>query len=572
MPLSNSVLHRYTPPTCTLEIVVPTSSPMPRETGQPVTTLLRFQLRFDDPQMPEEQKINIQGDREQLAALHEAITTYVQDLLNQSPDRFNPMVRTVAHPSLDATVSPTPIEVIPPKQQNALSGNILLQPGSSLGHNLFLGPLANKESGPVIQLSVLQLFDLANALDESAADIVALPDMNRPKLTSAPPAWATIAVILLLAVGFTTAVVQVLNWTNSPKQVATKSTFQGSSSKNQTQIAQPSALPTLSTPVTPPKSLTSVPQGSSSKNQTQIALQPSVLPTLSTPIPSQSSSEKLPLLPAVGSIVTSGSSIPSSSASPRITTVQKAPVPNKAPLIAPPTPPDNFISHTTPPPPIVINPSPGQEQTRFIPGETAVPGTTSSTLSGSKLPRHTTTGNNFPLLTPANPNLDSASSVTTRNAAGAASSNNKLTASRDSANLPNLPGTHLGNTSPFKEGVAPIGMRTQPRSTPSAPNQPQTTAFDSIPSQVTEARDYFKQHWTPPSGLNQTLEYSLLLDVDGTIQRIEPLGQAARNFVDRSSIPLIGERFVSPIKSGQPAKIRVVLSPDGKVQTFLETN
>jgi hypothetical protein len=32
----------------------------------------------------------------------------------------------------------------------------------------------------VIQLSVLQLFDLANALDESAADIVALPDMNRP--------------------------------------------------------------------------------------------------------------------------------------------------------------------------------------------------------------------------------------------------------------------------------------------------------------------------------------------------------------------------------------------------------
>jgi hypothetical protein len=68
------------------------------------------------------------------------------------------------------------------------------------------------------------------------------------------------------------------------------------------------------------------------------------------------------------------------------------------------------------------------------------------------------------------------------------------------------------------------------------------------------------------------LEYSLLLDVDGTIQRIEPLGQAARNFVDRSSIPLIGERFVSPIKSGQPAKIRVVLSPDGKVQTFLETN
>jgi hypothetical protein len=58
-----------------------------------VTTLLRFQLRFDDPQMPEEQKINIQAIANNCAALHEAITTYVQDLLNQSPDRFNPMVR-----------------------------------------------------------------------------------------------------------------------------------------------------------------------------------------------------------------------------------------------------------------------------------------------------------------------------------------------------------------------------------------------------------------------------------------------------------------------------------------------
>jgi hypothetical protein len=70
--------------------------------------------------------------------------------------------------------------------------------------------------------------------------------------------------------------------------------------------------------------------------------------------------------------------------------------------------------------------------------------------------------------------------------------------------------------------------------------------------------------------LKQTLEYSLILDVDGTIQRIEPLGEAARKYVDRTGMPLIGERFVSQNKYGQTPRIRVVLAPDGKVQTFLE--
>jgi hypothetical protein len=70
--------------------------------------------------------------------------------------------------------------------------------------------------------------------------------------------------------------------------------------------------------------------------------------------------------------------------------------------------------------------------------------------------------------------------------------------------------------------------------------------------------------------LKQTLEYSLLLDVDGTIQRIEPLGQAARTYIDETGMPLIGERFVSPMNNGQTPRIRLVLAPDGKVQVFRE--
>jgi hypothetical protein len=66
------------------------------------------------------------------------------------------------------------------------------------------------------------------------------------------------------------------------------------------------------------------------------------------------------------------------------------------------------------------------------------------------------------------------------------------------------------------------------------------------------------------------LEYSLVLDVDGTIQRIEPLGQAARTYIDETGMPLIGESFVSPNTNGQTPRIRVVFAPSGKVQTFLE--
>jgi hypothetical protein len=92
-------------------------------------------------------------------------------------------------------------------------------------------------------------------------------------------------------------------------------------------------------------------------------------------------------------------------------------------------------------------------------------------------------------------------------------------------------------------------------------------AFDPIP-QVAEVKAYFQQRWKVPEGLTQTLEYQLVLNANGTIQGIVPLGEAAGNYVDRSGIPLPGESFVSPLKDITSAKIRLVLNPDGTVQAF----
>ncbi|MBV8885991.1 MAG: DUF4335 domain-containing protein, partial [Chroococcidiopsidaceae cyanobacterium CP_BM_RX_35] len=253
MPLSNTVLRQYTPPTCTLEITARTS-PLSRGGRRPVAELLSFVLRFDDPRMPESEPMVVRGNYQEFIALQTAVTTYVQDLLEQSPEYFN----TTVHADASVPVIPdsrlensgeAPVlsesQEVTFNQLNPINDEkIRLQPADSgLTHKLFFGPLATEQSGTVLQLSVLQLFDLATALDECAADLEAAPirSYSRPASTS-PSTWAKIAAVLLLAVGVATAVAVFLNRTNSQRQVA-----QSPIQKHPSPVAQqPSQQPTLS--------------------------------------------------------------------------------------------------------------------------------------------------------------------------------------------------------------------------------------------------------------------------------------------------------------------------------------
>jgi hypothetical protein len=95
-----------------------------------------------------------------------------------------------------------------------------------------------------------------------------------------------------------------------------------------------------------------------------------------------------------------------------------------------------------------------------------------------------------------------------------------------------------------------------------------STAFDTI-QQISEVRQYFQDRWQPANA-DQVLEYRLMLNSDGSLWQIVPLGEAAGRNLDRTGMPSVGATFVSPIPRNQKAKIRLVLFPDGKVQTFLE--
>ncbi|BAY63773.1 hypothetical protein NIES22_38620 [Calothrix brevissima NIES-22] len=546
MPLSNSVIRRYTPPTCTLEVFAQDSA-LSRWMGKTVLKQLSFELRFDDPRLPEESRFPIRGDRDQLEALCDAVTSYVQQFLHQSPESFwlsftgpqdsskvadNPQLTDFSASSVPATTKsiksfPT---YLPPTK-------IYLEPSSYLTHNLFLGSLANQTSGPVIQLSLLQLFDLATALDEYSADIMALPSLENTRSSTVRfPTWAPAAAVLVLGVGLLPITWQYVNNTKSKQQVATKTTTQS------TEIAlQPSPSLNPEASLLPPDNLPPVPPIGSTQ---PLPVVPTALPTA----PSSTLSNPSTTLPNSSfptAQTTANSKLPKSNQPSAASSIFGIPEPtNTNPNLTANSP----FKASTGGQRIAIQPNPTATRPGITnPAELALP--KKRELPASLAPNRGGVSPNVVTTAPPLPTVPNeiASSAKVDGDYNPASTTSTVT----------------GSTNPLVER-----LRNQ-RQTASS-NQPSSdsTLFDT--PQISEARQYLQKRWQPPSGLRQTLEYSLMVNVDGTIERIFPLNKAAREFVNNTGMPNIGAPFVSANKSGQNLRMRAVLSPDGKVQIFPE--
>ena len=524
MLFSHSVIRRYTPPTCTLEILAK-SSPLSRWAGRPLLKEVRFELRFDDPRLPEEEQVTIGGDRTQLELLCNSIASYVQEFLGQTPVTAPLTVDR----SLSASVSPPEeaqtafsssiFELKPSEKESeeektntlvALQSTPSLKPRGLLAHELFFGSLANEASGPVIKLSASQLFDLANALDEYTAEVAVLPKLNH-SINRKTTFWAGTAAAVLLAVGLTTVGVKVFN--QSDTEAESIASLKESDSQS-TQSIPSDVFP----PVPPAPRSTPVPS-----------------PTLPPPLASR---EQLPPPPAVDAVKPPIRDLP-----PPLT------VPPEAPSLPPP-PQSNPLPASLPLPP-QSNPLPERETIAVAPQSP-------ETSPGS-----------LPL-----PQTSSTSSATGSNI-------QTLRTPREIPNFPDLPPLQsqfaAPEIAPEDTSVAPAPdftdsnslSRSQKAHTTTASNAAPSTLLDAIP-QVAEAREYFQQRWKPPEELSQTLEYRLVIDRDGSIVRIIPLGQASKIYLDRTGMPLMGESFVSPLEGEGNPTIRLVLGPEGKVKTFLE--
>ncbi|NEO29562.1 MAG: DUF4335 domain-containing protein [Symploca sp. SIO3C6] len=568
---SNSVVRRYTPPTCTLEIVAKVS-PLSRWMGQSALKELHFELCFDDPRQPEDKQVTIHGDHTELEILHEAVNNYVQEFLVQRQAQPIPLPQITPNSEASSTSAQqlhqndpqvdftTPLP--PPKlaqasseqldeledsltirsqelepqlstvKSQAVASQIYLQPRSLVTHELFLGQLATEESGAVVTLSVLQLFDLATALEEYAAQFIALPKLNQVSSKQNLPLWTRAAAGIILAVSATTVGVKLLQPSESNPEEASPITAQEST---------PEPIPTLDNQLT-------------AKVPTPVAPQPPApLPTPRLPTPLASSPKLPPPAPV------------------------KAP---NLPRLAPPTPqrqtPESITIKPKPPAATTTRVSQAQSPAPQTPNQIG----SSSPLENAQTPASVSLIPTTPKL-PALPSLESTPSPVEEN---------ELTPLQEqpissvtpqpSLNLPTL------EPVPFVPEIAKNLVTTSASlpdaSAPEALEFPESVSvnnvdgsaennnlFDNIP-QVAEVRKYFQQRWEPPSELEKSLEYSLFLNTDGSIQKIIPLGRAAGEYIEKMDLPLVGEPFVSPVEKESYPRIRVVLSPDGKVQTFLE--
>jgi len=516
--------------------------------GKSVLKQLNFELRFDDPRLPEERRISIKGDRSQLEALYSAVTNYVQEFLQKSPESFwasfsEPKDSTIVseHPELkglNQTLLPNQTLKSSKSFNNFQmpGAEIHLEPSSYLTHNLFLGSLANHISGGVIQLSLLQLFDLATALDEYSAEVMALPALNRTSSTFSLPSWTPAAAVVLVALGLMPFTWQYANNIRQKQLTAQKT------ASTQEVALQPSPSVLLPTPqpgFTPPDNLLVPPLGSTK------AVPGSTLPTPPAP------GSILPTTPIPGSALPTTPQLSASAKTAPGSTFSTAPLPSSGSALT--------IPGTTAP---TLSRSSGKTAITKLPDPFAIPTNSQQTSRTGSIPKNgialPSTANLPSNLPPATGDISSGISPASPPLAtspNARRSNTDISASSSIA--PSAGSNDNSLAERLREG----------RNTSSSVAT--GTLFDT--PQVEEARNFLKKRWQPPTGLKQTLEYSLLIGVDGKVERILPLGKAARDYIDSAGMPGIGQPFVSPNTNGQNVRIRAVLSPDGKVQTFPES-
>ena len=86
-----------------------------------------------------------------------------------------------------------------------------------------------------------------------------------------------------------------------------------------------------------------------------------------------------------------------------------------------------------------------------------------------------------------------------------------------------------------------------------------------------EAQRYFQGKWKATPTQTSVLQY--VLDVNhknGVVRSVSPQGEDANSYLKQSKIVKPGQKIVSPVAGNGDQKIRVLLHPDGNVDTFIE--
>ena len=244
-----TILHRFTPPTCTLEIKE-TKSLISRWMNKNLLKDFKFELTFDDPRLSNEKQITITGDRLELEQLKAAVDKYTQEkLYNCFLDYKN----------------------LSPRGDLDRDRPYLISQGLT-NCELFFGNLSHNSDRDKMILNTVRLFDLVTVLEAYESQTEALPELKQKQEREIIPLWGGIAAVALTAIGVTAVLLQ-----SSPVQNVASSP-QSESSETAPQFDD--VVP----PETPPTSSQKKPQLKTDKSITAAKRLPPP-PAVSTPKP-----------------------------------------------------------------------------------------------------------------------------------------------------------------------------------------------------------------------------------------------------------------------------------------------
>ena len=478
-----SIIHRFTPPTCTLEIW-DNNSLLSRWTKQEVSKNISFQLSFDDPRVPEEEQITISGDRKKLEQIYNLVLDYTEKFLQQSfsSQLFSP-------PSIS--------------EENIVTSSPLAPANELVDHGLYLEDFTTVNSAQKIQLTALQLFDLVSALEEYKSQVaVAAERESEKKSFLTLPLWTKIAVATIFTVGVVNLLFQLTRQPTIPESAI-------SSEEENRQEPEPLAD---ALEVVPPQIPETEPKPTPQPKTTEPLSSANTLPPppavdLPKPPPDIPNPENYPL-PEVGKTV-----------APEIESfqdLQPPPLDNQTNSPAEPQSPQVESN-------IIVSQEDSESKSLEIPGTNATSPDTNANQQEEIALNPDKTIDQYISDRLAKESLsDSPTKENQQN-----ENNLDLTAKKTDSNIAEI-------------------------------------------VQTKEIKSYFEQKWQPPAELTRTLEYRLFLNQNGSINRIIPIGRASEIYLDRTNLPLRGETFVSPLKNTDQVTIRLILSPDGDVNTFLE--
>ncbi|MFM1843255.1 MAG: hypothetical protein RLZZ490_1997 [Cyanobacteriota bacterium] len=197
-----SLLRRYTPPTCTLELWQVQGIWQRQPKVLPPN--YQFTLHFDDPRLAEEHQTTLTGTSAHLDALAQTVESYVQTQLSRA---FFSQTEAVFPRSAARHVGNETPSTATPDSVSSLAFS--LQPQSPFSHQLKV-KAGDGLTGPnqAIALTTSQLYDLTTALEQFRLQASATESSQPSPGKWGFWRWSTIALVSMVAIGVMGAMVR----------------------------------------------------------------------------------------------------------------------------------------------------------------------------------------------------------------------------------------------------------------------------------------------------------------------------------------------------------------------------